>query len=246
MIRSKPTVLLLMCALFLSGAAVGIGLLTSSPSPSESPLEGITLHDFGDIEYQGVIMKLSHDFKLVNAGTQTIRILGITSTCGCTTGTASRDVVKPGQTVVIPAVLRVAKPGESLETLWLHIDSFGNMPLTIKASAKGTQTVRVQRRAVRLAPRTPSQITIAVTDRDSDLPPREITIRCPENVVASIGDWMVVFPKDVEKGDRPARWEAVLEISQKGDEPLSIGSSLTLLWGEEQIAELDLTGRAWK
>ena len=52
-------------------------------------------HNFGDIsEKKG---KVSHKFNFTNNGKETIRILSVKPSCGCTTPNWSKDEIKPGK-----------------------------------------------------------------------------------------------------------------------------------------------------
>ena len=52
-------------------------------------------HNFGDItENKG---KVSHKFNFTNYGKESIRILSVKPSCGCTTPNWSKDEIKPGK-----------------------------------------------------------------------------------------------------------------------------------------------------
>ena len=59
-----------------------------------------TRHDFGMVP-RGV--KVKHDFLLVNRLSESITIVNLRPSCGCTSGRALSSTVAPGQTTVIEA-----------------------------------------------------------------------------------------------------------------------------------------------
>ena len=59
-----------------------------------------TAHDFGPVPRGG---KFRHDFVLNNRLAETLTILNVRASCGCTTGRASVSQVAPGQSAIIEA-----------------------------------------------------------------------------------------------------------------------------------------------
>lgn len=54
----------------------------------------VTEHEFGNIAYNG---DASYVFEYTNSGNQPLIILDVTTSCGCTTPTYTKEPLKPGQ-----------------------------------------------------------------------------------------------------------------------------------------------------
>jgi hypothetical protein len=84
------------------GSLLLIGLVGGSVRAAAWPDTLFTenRHDFGTVP-RGV--KVKHNFALVNRLSESITILNLRPSCGCTSGRSNTSVVSPGQTAVIEA-----------------------------------------------------------------------------------------------------------------------------------------------
>ncbi len=84
-------------------------------------------YDFGKVKMEDG--KISHEFKFVNTGTDSVKVTYVKASCGCTTPYWTKDMIAPGDTGVIAAQYNpVNRPG-----------SF-NKRLTVSSTAANSRT----------------------------------------------------------------------------------------------------------
>lgn len=94
-----------MSRLVIKTAVLGCVLVGSVATPSfaarwADALFAEQAHDFGPVP-RGA--KVRHPFVMINKLQEPVTILNVRASCGCTTGTASASLVKPGQSAVVEA-----------------------------------------------------------------------------------------------------------------------------------------------
>jgi hypothetical protein len=76
-------------------------------------------HDFGPVPRGGIVR---HPFVLTNRLRETVQILNLRVSCGCTSGTASTTVVPPGQSAIIEATMDTRNfVGKKATTLYVSV-----------------------------------------------------------------------------------------------------------------------------
>lgn len=91
-------------------------------------------HDFGTVP-RGV--KVKHDFHMVNRLAESITILDLRPSCGCTSGRASARVVAPGQTAVIEAEMDTRNfVGPKATTLFVTLMTAGGREAEARLGVK--------------------------------------------------------------------------------------------------------------
>lgn len=97
-------------------------------------------HDFGFVLPNS---QLKHEFVLTNGHSHELRISDVKSSCVCTAGTPSRDVVPPGESVVIPVTVKsgVKLGVHSQRLLIITEDKADNLVLSVTWNVKGEMTL---------------------------------------------------------------------------------------------------------
>jgi hypothetical protein len=62
-------------------------------------------HDFGDLVPD---MEVTHHYKLANSGDAPLHITRVTSSCGCTSSLAGKNLLEPGETTVVDVTFHTA------------------------------------------------------------------------------------------------------------------------------------------
>jgi hypothetical protein len=103
-VRTLPHALLLLAGLLLLPFLPARGEAGDPLGLNQGPMIRLTerKYDFGRIPQQ---TKVEHKFSLRNDGTAPLRILKITSDCGCTVGTVPDSLVPPGQSTFVDVTL---------------------------------------------------------------------------------------------------------------------------------------------
>lgn len=227
----------------IGAGAIVVGALSGGPVADESPLKGELDHDFGEVAFDGLAVKLEHVFALTNESDRTVRISKIAPTCGCTIGDVSRKTIEPGQSTEVTVTLTLSQPGRRTESVWLGLEDIGAMALGVSGTARRIHDFYAMQSAVLLTPGIAKEIVLVATDRETDIKPVPPTIAAPEGVSASFHGWQLVFTHDVEMA-RPARWQAIVTLSQTVPE-LPPGTKLPVKMGVDRQMQIDLTGRPW-
>jgi len=83
-------------AIFTAFIFINFGLFGQVVGPRISILS--TEYNFGDIK-QGT--EVSHEFKITNSGGDSLRIIRIKSSCGCTAASPEKKILLPGESTSI-------------------------------------------------------------------------------------------------------------------------------------------------
>ncbi|MCZ6862847.1 MAG: DUF1573 domain-containing protein, partial [Alphaproteobacteria bacterium] len=228
----------------MGGLAMVIGLNPTQPPDPQSPLAGEFSHDFGEHVLTGRILELPHTFPLVNRSGETIEILKVTSSCGCTHAKVSQSIVQPGETVLVSATLDLGVPGRRQENIWLNLGKHGVQTLYLSGAARRAHDFYVSHGTLRLTRAESQEIILVATNLGSDTEPPEPKIAVPPGVNFSIDGWRLVHTRD-EELQRPARWQAIVELERTADN-LPSRSKLVVQLSDGQEASIDLTGWPWR
>ena len=100
---SAAGLLLLVVALGVYGYLAAIPPVIDSdidsPIIAYEPLE----YNFGNVEYGQI---LTHDFIITNKGNAQLRLLEVSTSCGCTTALVDKDVLEVGESTTLTAVYK--------------------------------------------------------------------------------------------------------------------------------------------
>ncbi len=78
-------------------------------------------HDYGTVSSASTV---SHVFEVQNTGTNTVKITRVRKTCGCTTASASKKILTPGDTSEIHMHLSLkGRYGKQRKAMYVHTDS---------------------------------------------------------------------------------------------------------------------------
>jgi len=91
-----------------------------------------TTHDFGEIEYAG---DGSYIFKYTNTGDQTLIIMDVATSCGCTTPTYTKEPLKPGESGQILVEYDTSREGTFDKTITIKSNA-SNSPTTLRITGE--------------------------------------------------------------------------------------------------------------
>jgi hypothetical protein len=137
------------------------------------PFSGQRLHDFGEVDFEGLDMSIEHEFILSNTTNTTIEIEKLAPTCGCVTPEANSMSIAPGGELRITTAMKMKEPGQKRE----HIDVVlkqGRAPvrLSLEAVARMVKRLGAVEPSITLTPDEPGILTLQVRTTIPDwLPP---------------------------------------------------------------------------
>ena len=143
--------------------AVGFFLDGVGSASRRAVLVGETAHEFANAVYEGEPIELRHTFSLVNQTNSEVRIVETKSSCGCTVAQVSQEIVAPGDSVSVEAVMTLSSPGRRDERIWLVLDDGRVQTLTLSGAARAEYAIHTAQHSVRLEPGSPATIVVVAT-----------------------------------------------------------------------------------
>jgi hypothetical protein len=126
--------ILVLAVLSLGLKAQGLQTTTLKPSADILVLKE-TSFDFGKIP-QG--KPVTHEFVLVNAGKDTLKLENVQASCGCTTPVWKKDPVTPGETTNINVGYNALADGPFEKTVTIYYNGGQIKTVTIKGTVYKT------------------------------------------------------------------------------------------------------------
>jgi hypothetical protein len=235
-------------ALIVLAVVIGVPALLYgiySLTLGRSPLAGPTAHDFGVVIIDGASATAEHTFTLTNRTRQPIRLTGVRTSCGCTAGSLSTDLVEPGEAVSITASLSLTRAGRRTEELSILMADRGVRRLKVSALGRPREELHMRRMddTVLLSPRQQFMVGFTadiwpdVWDDVNDVPAPQV--RAPEGVRATVASWSM---SEQPRGENPARWSGRVALELLADElPDDAELVITLREGQELRFDLRTT-----
>lgn len=180
---------------------------------STALLTGELFHDFGIVHLHEGGNVAEHVFELRNTASAPIRILSLSSTCGCTDVAADQEVVEPGGIVHIHAALRLSDSGPKSSQIRLVTigDHLRSLMLSLQAIGRRSRTLTAGRHSIEVLAGSKATLAVYLSDYGSDEEPPALTITPPPGIRVTLKGWKPVEPRRSESGI-PALWEGKLII----------------------------------
>jgi hypothetical protein len=227
----------------LAALAVAMYLvLVVGRSAGEPVLTGSTQFDFGQLDFDGSILKVTHVFSLTNTSDRTVRVEKVVSSCGCAVADVKPRRVLPGQDVAVTAHLTFQTPGYRQALISLVLDGRSPLTLTMSGTARRLHTLYAAQRSLRLDPLAETQITLIATSLGSEVPPSAPCISAQGGVRCAFLGWELVHGLRRDIG-RPARWHGAISVIGGAQNPPR-GSKLIVEGPGGAVFKVDLTGRS--
>lgn len=204
-------------------AIVGIGVGTAAwmlllpRERIEPPIptlgEPVTF-DFGSVILGSGGTVARHSFVLVNRQNHELRIVKVSTTCGCTVAKTDRELIPPNGTVRVDAELTLADPVVKTAQVRLLIEGLERPQVaTLTMTALGVRPggLQMSSRRVGVMPgREEKVLVFCLNNAQNDRPPIPKIVSSPD-VVAVAGSWRLVHPSNPDTAT-PARWGLVLSV----------------------------------
>ncbi len=176
---------------------------------------GNAAHDFGIVQLSQAQEPLEHTFTLRNARSESIEVIHVQSSCGCAQVEATPDIVEPGGTLDVSAVLTLSDSGVKTARVRIHTShSQEPFTLSLRATGRRSQQLTINRRHVEVKDDSAATVHLQYIDYDNDhAPPGPITTSSSE-VEFVAHTWEMVHPGDAA-ASVPARWRAQLTLRAK-------------------------------
>ncbi|MGI9014769.1 MAG: DUF1573 domain-containing protein [Phycisphaerales bacterium] len=226
---------------YLIGITTNLDMEATSAAFAEAALVGESNHDFGDHEYLHKNTKLSHTFILTNESDESLRVQSVSASCGFTDASASKEVIAPGESVEVTAVLSVVAPRRSREAIWVNCGPLGIKTLKVEVNAFRAVDFTLVDASININAG-PQRVSFLLTDRSSgDEPADTPMITRPDGVTAQFLGWQQIATLDRVRS-LPATWIGTVEIASFN--PIEHGIA-TFQFANELPSVLQLTGRPW-
>jgi len=204
----------------LAVAMVGLGgwqalraTIVSVHGPLTAGFVGKVSHDFGIVPLDEDGVAIEHTFELRNALSKPIRIVALSSTCGCTEVKADRDIVVPGEALFVRAVLRLSDAGPKSAQVRLVTDDAEQSVclLSLRATGRLSRMLTIDRYAVRFVANEPVLLNAFVVNYDTDQTPSMLEVEAPDGIEVDQEAWRLI-DKGNERVGLPARWVASVKL----------------------------------
>jgi hypothetical protein len=130
--------------MFRFSLATAAALILSAPTHAATWAEGMfedLAHDFGSVPRGPTV---SHPYRLTNNTGQTVRIVSVRVSCGCTSATALQSVLAPGQSTSVLAQMDTTRfIGPKTVTIYVQFDQPQWQEVRLSISANGRTDVAV-------------------------------------------------------------------------------------------------------
>lgn len=225
-------------------AAAGAALVAAAlvlprwTTAAQRTLDGILVHDFGIVEVVGRERTIQHEFALVNRMSQNLNIRRIISTCGCLDARANREVVAPGETIVINASMRLFDSGVKAVQINIVLEETAEpVILHMHATALQREAVYSLQNVLQLSSVQAVELTLYVVSRDGGTPPPVPQFTAAPGISAEFADWTIVH-KDLVAGNPVVRWQGTAHVRWTGDPAMNDVRTLNVRVGD--MAPLDI------
>jgi hypothetical protein len=208
----------------------------------DSPLKGVSSHDFGRVWFNRKAIELEHRFVLQNKSSEPVTIEKVSSSCGCAVGNVQRSQLQAGEQTEVSVRLRLSQPGPQSESVWLNLGDRGIHELKVSAIAKVKGEFYCLQRAVAVRPGKDATLVLVATRLDNGQAPPDPEFIPPEHVTVRFGGWQLIHESDQAIG-RPARWQALIYVA--GGRELRQRTSMLIRSKTGDEIKVDLTGWPW-
>lgn len=133
--------------LVVTGLSIQAQVTTVAAKPEAISLKEISF-DFGKIPQSHPV---THEFEVMNISTDTLKLLNVQASCGCTTPVWKKDPVAPGANTIINVGYNAASQGPFEKTITILYNAGLTKTITIKGEVlKTPATVAPQNTSVQL------------------------------------------------------------------------------------------------
>ncbi|MEO5998430.1 MAG: DUF1573 domain-containing protein [Chitinophagaceae bacterium] len=130
--------------LFFSGLSLGmraqLAVSNDKPVAKEAISLKETTFDFGKIQQSHPV---THEFEIVNVSQDTLKLLNVQASCGCTTPVWKKDPVAPGASTIINVGYNAAAQGTFEKTITILYNAGLTKTITIKGEVYKTPVTAV-------------------------------------------------------------------------------------------------------
>ena len=174
---------------------------------------GSAKYDFGAVDIEHAQSELRCVFRLKNISDVPLRILPISTTCGCTAARVEREVIAPGEIAEVSAVLHILDVGAKSAQIFVRhdLDPEHRVVLTVAGTGWRARQLLCARVHVDVREKSDARVDLHLTDYNSSSPLPPVEIEVSEGIFARCSPWRCVQPLQRE-GGLPARWESTLVI----------------------------------
>lgn len=131
----------------VTGLSIQAQVTTVAAKPEAISLKE-TSFDFGKIPQSHPV---THEFEVTNISTDTLKIVNVQASCGCTTPVWKKDPVAPGANTIINVGYNAASQGPFEKTITILYNAGLTRTITIKGEVlKAPATVAPQNTSVQL------------------------------------------------------------------------------------------------
>ena len=131
----------------VTGLSIQAQVTTLAAKPEAISLKE-TSFDFGKIPQSHPV---THEFEVTNISTDTLKIVNVQASCGCTTPVWKKDPVAPGANTIINVGYNAASQGPFEKTITILYNAGLTRTITIKGEVlKAPATVAPQNTSVQL------------------------------------------------------------------------------------------------
>jgi hypothetical protein len=199
---------------------------------NRSPLTGQRSHDFGVVRFDQPPKFVDHVFTLTNRTSETLEILAVRASCGCTIARTEAKSVGPGESFDVAVTLEFSQSGHRRKPLYVVLKDRGMVTLWIEGTGRQTRQLAALRDDVALTSDAPAYLSIfhARFDGEPSPPPTPI-IHGPPGVTATLINWKLGVRGDASEG-KPDQWGGQIKLDWDGT-PLAQDAQLRVKVGAE-------------
>ncbi len=198
-------------------AGVARWVIHASPDrveSGESVFAGPTSIDFGVVEIVGDNTSVTHEFRLHNRGSRTIRIGAINASCGCLASVADRDAVEPDEWLGLTASMSVSDSGPKQATVFVQTDHPDQplLQLRLRALGRRVQNLTTSTNTIEIAVSRPGTVMVYYTDYEVAAAPPLPTLEHDGSFTLDFPGWTLLSAGTLSDGV-PSRWRAAIDVN---------------------------------
>jgi len=202
-------------------------------------LEGVRHHEFPPGTLVDGRVEFDHTFVLTNAGSSTVEIGNIRTSCGCTVAEPSTRSLGPGETVEIAATLTLKKEGRKTSRIFLEYGGSDVDVLHLEGWARRPDRLSLAPGPTRLGPGEALGRLLGYRDYETNDEPPPPSFRTPPGVEVAFLGWTQTARLRSRDG-MPAHWRGRFTV-RHDDGTLEADAAVVISVGPEESVRLPLT-----
>ncbi len=201
-------------------------------------LDGVRHHDFGLGTLVNGRVEFDHTFVLTNAGSSTIEIGDIRTSCGCTVAEPSTRSLGPGETIEIAATLTLKTEGRKRSRIFLEYDGSDVDVLHMEGRARLANRLSLAPGPTRFIHGEVLARLLSFRDYETNDKPPEPLFGMPAGVKVSFFGWKQVTRLRSRDG-MPARWRGQFNLRHE-DGTLEADAEVEISIGPDESVRMPL------